>query len=74
LPQPLEVSGLFSGVLDFTPNKMDMDITISLYERLPSGYRAVNICGCSIRRTRFAPAMRRIAVTVTCCRRACASS
>jgi uncharacterized protein len=37
LPQPLEVSGLFSGVLDFTPNKMDMDIAISLYERLPSG-------------------------------------
>jgi putative CocE/NonD family hydrolase len=37
LPQPLEVSGLFSGVLDFTPNKMDMDITIALYERLPSG-------------------------------------
>jgi uncharacterized protein len=37
LPQPLEINGLFSGVLDFTPNKMDMDITIALYERLPSG-------------------------------------
>ena len=37
LPQPLEISGLFSGLLDFTPNKMDMDITIALYERLPSG-------------------------------------
>jgi predicted acyl esterase len=36
-PQPLEVSGLLSGVLDFTPNKMDMDVTIALYERLPSG-------------------------------------
>jgi putative CocE/NonD family hydrolase len=37
LPQPLEVSGQFSGMLDFTPNKMDMDITLALYERLPSG-------------------------------------
>jgi uncharacterized protein len=37
LPQPLEISGLFSGLLDFTPNKMDMDITMALYERLPSG-------------------------------------
>jgi putative CocE/NonD family hydrolase len=37
LPQPLQVNGLFSGLLDFTSNKMDMDITIALYERLPSG-------------------------------------
>jgi uncharacterized protein len=37
LPQPLEVNGLFSGLLDFMTNKMDMDITIALYERLPSG-------------------------------------
>jgi putative CocE/NonD family hydrolase len=37
LPQPLEVSGLISGLLDFTSNKMDMDITIALYEQLPGG-------------------------------------
>jgi uncharacterized protein len=37
LPQPIEVNGLFSGLLDFTVNKMDMDVTIALYERLPSG-------------------------------------
>jgi hypothetical protein len=37
LPQPLEVSGRFSGLLDFTSNKMDMDITIALYEQLPGG-------------------------------------
>jgi uncharacterized protein len=37
LPQPIEVNGLFSGLLDFTANKMDMDVTIALYERLPSG-------------------------------------
>jgi uncharacterized protein len=32
-----EFSGLFSGKLDFTVNKMDMDLTIGLYELLPSG-------------------------------------
>ena len=37
LPQPTQVNGLLSGVLDFTTNKMDMDITIALYERLPGG-------------------------------------
>jgi predicted acyl esterase len=37
LPQPLQVSGQFSGVLDVMPNRMDMDITIALYERLPDG-------------------------------------
>ena len=37
LPQAIEVNGLFSGLLDFTANKMDMDITIALYERLASG-------------------------------------
>jgi putative CocE/NonD family hydrolase len=37
LPQPLQVSGALSGLLDFTVNKMDMDVTIALYERLPSG-------------------------------------
>ena len=37
LPQAVEVNGLFSGLLDFTVNKMDMDVTIALYERLASG-------------------------------------
>ena len=37
LAQPTEINGLFSGLLDFTVNKMDMDITIALYERLASG-------------------------------------
>jgi hypothetical protein len=37
LAQPMEINGLFSGLLDFTANKMDMDITIALYERLASG-------------------------------------
>ncbi len=37
LTKPTEVSGLFSGRLDFTVNKMDMDLNIMLYERLASG-------------------------------------
>jgi putative CocE/NonD family hydrolase len=37
LPQSIQVNGLFSGLLDFTTNKMDMDISIALYERLASG-------------------------------------
>ena len=37
LAQPLQVSGQFSGVLDFMPNRMDVDLTIALYERLPDG-------------------------------------
>jgi uncharacterized protein len=37
LPQAIEVNGLFSGVLDFTVNRMDMDVTIALYERLATG-------------------------------------
>jgi hypothetical protein len=37
LTQPAIVNGLFSGRLDFTVNKMDMDLNISLYELLPSG-------------------------------------
>jgi len=39
--QPLtrssEFNGLFSGRLDLSVNKMDVDLYISLYERLPSG-------------------------------------
>ncbi|HWW31519.1 MAG TPA: CocE/NonD family hydrolase [Steroidobacteraceae bacterium] len=37
LAKPIEFSGLFSGRLDFTVNKMDMDLNIMLYERLASG-------------------------------------
>jgi uncharacterized protein len=37
LPRALELSGLFSGRLDFTVNKMDMDLSIAVYELLPSG-------------------------------------
>ena len=37
LAQPTEINGLFSGQLDFTVNKMDMDITIALYEQLAGG-------------------------------------
>jgi predicted acyl esterase len=32
-----EFSGLFSGKLDFTVNKQDLDLTIGMYELLPSG-------------------------------------
>jgi uncharacterized protein len=32
-----EFNGLFSGRLDFTVNKMDVDLNITLYELLPSG-------------------------------------
>jgi putative CocE/NonD family hydrolase len=37
LAKPSEFNGLFSGRLDFTVNKMDMDLYIMLYERLASG-------------------------------------
>jgi hypothetical protein len=37
LTKPLEFSGLFSGRLDFTVNKMDMDLSLILYERLAGG-------------------------------------
>ncbi|HXO20243.1 MAG TPA: CocE/NonD family hydrolase [Thermoanaerobaculia bacterium] len=36
-PKPTEVSGLFSGELDFKANKKDLDVWIGLYERMPSG-------------------------------------
>jgi uncharacterized protein len=32
-----EFNGLFSGHLDFTVNKMDMDLNVTFYELLPSG-------------------------------------
>jgi len=35
LPKPTEVSGLFSGRLDFITNKNDFDFNIALYELTP---------------------------------------
>jgi uncharacterized protein len=37
LTKATEISGLFSGRLDFTVNKMDVDLSITLYELLPTG-------------------------------------
>jgi hypothetical protein len=37
LPQALEISGLLSGQLDLQVNKMDLDLSVALYEQLPSG-------------------------------------
>jgi hypothetical protein len=37
LKQATEISGLFSGRLDFTINKKDADIAIALYEQMPDG-------------------------------------
>jgi putative CocE/NonD family hydrolase len=35
--QPTEISGQFSGQLDFITNKRDMDVTVTLYELMPTG-------------------------------------
>ncbi len=37
LAKPIEFDGLFSGRLDFTVNKMDMDVHMTLYERQAGG-------------------------------------
>jgi len=37
LAKAIEFDGVFSGRLDFTVNKMDADLNITLYERLASG-------------------------------------
>ena len=37
LTKSTELSGLFSGRLAFTANKMDVDLNVTLYEQLPSG-------------------------------------
>lgn len=37
LPQALEVQGAWSGKLDLTVNKMDVDLRVAAYELLPSG-------------------------------------
>ena len=34
---PTEISGLFSGALDFVVDKRDMDVTVELYERMADG-------------------------------------
>lgn len=37
LPQAMEVGGLLSGQLDFRPSRMDVDLNVAMYERLPDG-------------------------------------
>jgi putative CocE/NonD family hydrolase len=37
LAKPIEISGALSGQFDLTPNRMDLDIVISVYEKLASG-------------------------------------
>jgi len=37
LKQPLEIAGLLTGTLDFTVNKVDMDLSLSMYELRPDG-------------------------------------
>jgi putative CocE/NonD family hydrolase len=37
IPQPTEVSGMFSGELEFITNKKDMDVKLALYELMPNG-------------------------------------
>lgn len=32
-----EISGLFSGELDFVVNKRDFDVTVTMYEKMPTG-------------------------------------
>jgi putative CocE/NonD family hydrolase len=36
-PEPAEISGLFSGQLDFILNKKDMDFSVALFEWTPNG-------------------------------------
>jgi putative CocE/NonD family hydrolase len=37
LSEPTELTGLFSGRLAFTVNRLDVDFNVTLYEQLPSG-------------------------------------
>jgi putative CocE/NonD family hydrolase len=37
LRQPVEISGVLSGRLDFKINKLDVDLNVALYEQLPGG-------------------------------------
>jgi hypothetical protein len=43
MAQPTELSGFLSGRLDFTVNKMDMDLYVELYEQLANG-EYVRLC------------------------------
>jgi putative CocE/NonD family hydrolase len=37
ISKPIEINGALSGQFDFTPNKMDLDLTIAMYEKMSSG-------------------------------------
>lgn len=37
LPQPVEIAGLLSGLLDLRPSRMDVDLNVALYEWMASG-------------------------------------
>jgi putative CocE/NonD family hydrolase len=37
LSEPVELSGAISGRLDFTVNRLDVDLTVAAYEALPNG-------------------------------------
>lgn len=37
MAHPVEVAGMLSGLLDFRPSRMDVDLRVTLYERLPTG-------------------------------------
>ncbi|MCH8619781.1 CocE/NonD family hydrolase [Undibacterium sp. TS12] len=37
MPEAMEISGLFAGHLEFTVNKKDVDLTVTLYEQMPDG-------------------------------------
>lgn len=37
MAQPVEVAGMLSGLLDLRPSRMDVDLRVTLYERLATG-------------------------------------
>lgn len=37
ISKPIEINGALTGRLDFTPSKMDLDLTVAMYEKLSSG-------------------------------------
>lgn len=37
IAEPIEISGLFSGQLDFVTNKKDLDLSVALYEQTSAG-------------------------------------
>jgi predicted acyl esterase len=53
--EPAEVSGLFTGTLDFVVNKKDLDISIDLFEKLPSGeFLQLSVGSAYLRRASYA--------------------